>query len=82
MSLPFLLTPCPENLKFGLAENKLEAKGEKLMADKVISFTDQEQMQIEGIVIDKNGMEALRFLADLLDRLKGHPGHACGLKPA
>ncbi len=52
------------------------------MADKVISFTDQEQMQIEGIVIDKNGMEALRFLADLLDRLKGHPGHACGLKPA
>lgn len=52
------------------------------MADKVISFTDQEQMQIESIVIDKGGMEALRFLADLLDRLKGHPGHACGLKPA
>ncbi len=48
------------------------------MADKTISFTDQEQMQIEGIVIDKDGEEALKFLATLLDRLQAHLGHACG----
>jgi hypothetical protein len=52
------------------------------MADKVISFTAQEQMQIESIVIDKDGAEALRFLADLLDRIKGHGSHACGPKAA
>ncbi len=48
------------------------------MADKQIAFTDQEQMQIEAIVIDKDKEEALRFLAGLVDRIKGHPGHACG----
>ncbi len=48
------------------------------MAEVVISFSDQEQMRLEGVVIDKDGEEALRFLADLLDRIKGHPGHACG----
>jgi hypothetical protein len=52
------------------------------MADKIIVFSDQEQMQIEAIVIDKDGAEALRFSAALLDRLKGHPGHACGPKAA
>jgi hypothetical protein len=52
------------------------------MADKVISFTAQEQMRIENIVIDKDGAEALRFLADLLDRVKGHASHACGPKAA
>jgi hypothetical protein len=52
------------------------------MADKVISFSDQEQQKIEGTVIDKDGEEALRYLAELLDRLKGHPGHACGPKAA
>ncbi len=52
------------------------------MADKVISFTEQEQMQIESIVIDKDGPEALRFLAGLLDSIKGHGSHACGPKPA
>lgn len=48
------------------------------MAEKVVSFSDPEQMQIEAIMIDKDGEEALRFLANLLDRLKGHFGHACG----
>ena len=48
------------------------------MAEKIIAFSDQEQMQIEAIVIDKDGEEALRLLAYLVDRLKGHPGHACG----
>lgn len=52
------------------------------MAEKIIIFSDQEQMQIESMVIDKEGEEALRFLAGLLDRLKGHPGHACGPKAA
>jgi len=52
------------------------------MADKTIIFSDQEQMQVEGIVIDKDGEEALKFLATLLDRIKGHPGHACGPKVA
>jgi hypothetical protein len=50
------------------------------MADRVISFSDQEQQKIEGMVIDKDGKEALRYLAELSDRLKGHPGHACGPK--
>jgi hypothetical protein len=48
------------------------------MADKTIIFSDQEQMQIEAIVIDKDGAEALKYLANLVDRVKGHPGHACG----
>ena len=52
------------------------------MAEKTIVFSDQEQMQIEAIVIDKDGEEALRYLVDLEDRLKAHPGHACGPKAA
>ena len=52
------------------------------MADKTIIFSDQEQMQAEGIVIDKDGEEALRFLANVMERIKGHPGHACGPKAA
>ena len=48
------------------------------MADKTIIFSEQEQMQIEAIVIDKDGEEALKYLANLLDRVKGHLGHACG----
>jgi hypothetical protein len=52
------------------------------MAEKTMVFSAQEQMQIEGIVIDKDGDEALRYLADLLIRLKPHPGHACGPKAA
>jgi hypothetical protein len=52
------------------------------MGDKAISFSDQEQQKIEGIVIDKDGAEALRYLAELLDRLQPHYGHACGPKPA
>ncbi len=48
------------------------------MADKTIIFSDQEQMQIEAITIDKDGEEALRFLAALVDRFSPHFGHACG----
>ncbi len=52
------------------------------MADKTIVFSDQEQMKIEAIIIDKDGEEALRYLADLVDRLTPHLGHACGPKAA
>ncbi len=52
------------------------------MAERVISFTDQEQQQIEGIVVDKDGEAALRYLAALLESLKGHASHACGPKAA
>ena len=52
------------------------------MAERVISFTDQEQQQIEGIVVDKDGEEALRYLAALLETFKGHASHACGPKAA
>ena len=52
------------------------------MAEKTIVFSDQEQMQIEAIVIDKDEEEALRYLVDLGDRFKGHSGHACGPKAA
>ncbi len=52
------------------------------MAEKTLIFSDQEQMQIEAIVIDKDGEEALRFLATIVDRLSPHYGHACGPKAA
>jgi hypothetical protein len=52
------------------------------MADKTLVFPDQEQMKIEAIVIDKDGEEALRYLAELAVRLNPHLGHACGPKAA
>jgi hypothetical protein len=52
------------------------------MADKTIVFSDQEQMRIEAILIDKDGEEALVYLAELVDRLTPHLGHACGPKAA
>ncbi len=52
------------------------------MADKTIVFSDQEQMRIEAILIDKDGDEALIYLAELVDRLTPHLGHACGPKAA
>lgn len=52
------------------------------MAEKELVFSDQEQQQIEAIIIDKDKEEALRYLAGLVERFKGHAGHACGPKPA
>jgi hypothetical protein len=52
------------------------------MADMVITFSDQEQQQVEGIVIDKDGEEALRYLSDLVHKFKSREGHACGPKVA
>jgi len=51
------------------------------MPDKQIKFSDQEQMQIEAIVIDKDKEEALKYLGRLLEALKGHTGHACSPGP-
>ena len=51
------------------------------MAEKLIAFSDQEQQQVEAIVIDRDKEEALRFLARLLEMIKGHPGHVCGPAP-
>ncbi len=51
------------------------------MADKQVLFTDQEQMQIESIVIDKDKGEALKYLAKLLECIKGHAAKACGTGP-
>ena len=45
-----------------------------------VTFSDTEQQKIEGIIIDKDKDEALRYVADLLDKIKGHPGHDCGPK--
>ncbi len=51
------------------------------MADKQIVFADQDQMLVESIVMDKDKAGAMKFLTQLLERLKGHPGFACGYRP-
>lgn len=51
------------------------------MADKQIVFSDQEQQQIEAIIIDKDKNEALKYMAKLLEMIKGHAGQACGTGP-
>ncbi len=51
------------------------------MADKQIKFSDQEQQQIEAIVIDQDKKEALKFMARLLEAIKGYAGHACSPGP-
>ncbi len=50
------------------------------MAKVTITFSDVEQQRIEALVIDKDQDEALKYLSDLLDKVKEHPGHACGPK--
>jgi hypothetical protein len=50
------------------------------MAKVTITFSDSEQQQIESIIIDKDQDEALQFVSKLLDKIKAHPGHACGPK--
>ena len=39
-------------------------------------------MKIEAIAIDKDGEEALRYLAELVDRFTPHLGHGRGPKAA
>ncbi len=50
------------------------------MADKQIVFEDQDQITVERILIDRDKEEALKFLCQLVERFKSHPGHACGFK--
>jgi hypothetical protein len=52
------------------------------MADMIVSFSTQQQQEVEGIVIDKDGAEALRYLSDLAGILKSRESHACGPKVA
>jgi hypothetical protein len=51
------------------------------MADKQIVFTDKDQQEIQAIVIDQNKEEALKFLAKLVQEIKGVEGHACSPGP-
>ena len=52
------------------------------MADMIVSFSTQQQQEVEAIVIDKDGAEALRYLSDLAGILKSRESHACGPKAA
>jgi hypothetical protein len=56
--------------------------GEVYMADMIVSFSIQQQQEVEAIVIDKDGQEALRYLNDLVGILKSRDSHACGPKVA
>jgi hypothetical protein len=52
------------------------------MADMIVSFSVQQQQEVEAIVIDKDGAEALRYVSDLVGILKSRESHACGPKVA
>jgi hypothetical protein len=52
------------------------------MADMIVSFSTQQQQEVEAIVIDRDGAEALRYLSDLVGILKSRDSHACGPKVA
>jgi len=52
------------------------------MADMIVTFSTQQQQEVEGIVIDKDGEEALRYLGDLVGIFKSRESHACGPKVA
>jgi hypothetical protein len=74
----FLLTLRSLELKLYSLSNERRI----LMPDVTIPISDQEQQKIEGIVIDKDGDEALKYLAELVHRFKLREGHACGPKAA
>ena len=52
------------------------------MADKIVSFSIHQQQEVEAIVIDKDGAEALRYLSDLEGIFRSRQSHACGPKVA
>ena len=52
------------------------------MADMIVSFSTQQQQEVEAIVIDKDGDAALRYLSDLEGILRSRESHACGPKVA
>ena len=52
------------------------------MAEMIVSFSVQQQQEVEAIVIDKDGAEALRYLSDLEGIFRSRESHACGPKVA
>jgi hypothetical protein len=48
--------------------------------DKQLVFSDQEQMLIEAIVIDRDKEEALKVLSQIMERIRGAGSKACGPK--
>jgi hypothetical protein len=50
------------------------------MAEKSLVFSDKEQARIQEIIIDQDKDEALKYLIEVMDRIKGTAGHACGPK--
>jgi len=51
------------------------------MADKQIQFTDKDQQQMEAILIDRDKGEAIKYLASVVQKIKGTAGQACGTGP-
>ena len=51
------------------------------MAAKEIVFTEKDQQEIQGIVIDQDKEAALKFLAKLVQEIKGTESHACSPGP-
>lgn len=50
------------------------------MAEKTVVFSDKEQADIQEILIDKDEKAALKFLDQLMHRIKSEPGHICGAR--
>lgn len=50
------------------------------MAEKQIVFEDEDQIYVERILIDRDKEEALKFMTQLVERFKSHPGYACGFR--
>jgi len=48
---------------------------------KTIEFSDKEIQRLEAILIDKDKDEALKFVANLWDRVKDRESKACAPKP-
>jgi len=48
----------------------------------IVSFSIAQQQEVEAIVIDKDGAEALRYMSDLVGIFKSRESHACGPKVA
>jgi len=54
---------------------------ERSIVMKTIEFSDKEIQRLEAILIDKDKDEALKFVANLWDRVKDRESKACAPKP-
>ena len=50
------------------------------MAEKQVVFQDEDQIFLERVLIDRDKEEALKYLNQLLNCLKSHPGGACSFR--